>query len=108
MRSLEREVEQVGAVTTAAARLSREPGDDADRASDLAGHETEARVLSVLVHSASQVDHALELLQGGLYGRCEDCRQEIPAERLDVLPEATRCLSCQMRSDQQSATRFSA
>jgi RNA polymerase-binding transcription factor DksA len=107
-RHLEREVEQVGAATSAAARVRREPGDDADQASDRAGHEAEAGVLSVLVHSAGQVDRALELLQGGLYGRCEDCGQEIPAERLEILPEATRCLACQMRFDQRSATTFSA
>lgn len=107
-RDLEDEVRKVGETTAASARVLREPGDDADQASDIVEHDSEARVLRVLVHNAQQVDRALELLHGGLYGSCEDCEQEIARERLEALPEATRCLSCQMNHDRTTAGRFSA
>jgi len=44
-----------------------------------------------------QVDivRALARLNTGDYGICEDCSQSIPLERLRVLPEATRCVSCE-------------
>jgi RNA polymerase-binding transcription factor DksA len=31
----------------------------------------------------------------GSYGRCDDCGEPIEAARLDALPTAIRCLSCQ-------------
>lgn len=30
---------------------------------------------------------------------CEVCRQPIPAERLEVFPQATRCVNCQTAED---------
>ncbi|MDH5795726.1 MAG: TraR/DksA family transcriptional regulator [Candidatus Bathyarchaeota archaeon] len=45
-----------------------------------------------------QIDHACRALQRvreGADGRCEDCGGTIPEERLEILPEATRCVSCQ-------------
>jgi RNA polymerase-binding transcription factor DksA len=36
----------------------------------------------------------------GTYGICEDCGTEISPERLEFLPEATRCVSCQARHEQ--------
>jgi RNA polymerase-binding transcription factor DksA len=35
---------------------------------------------------------ALERIDGGTYGVCEVCGREIPAERLEVRPDATRCV----------------
>lgn len=37
---------------------------------------------------------ARERLRDGSYGRCERCQRQIPAARLDVRPEARRCVSC--------------
>jgi DnaK suppressor protein len=42
-----------------------------------------------------RVERALERLAAGQYGRCEDCGQPIPAERLEALPYATLCVPCQ-------------
>ena len=36
--------------------------------------------------------------------RCEICRQPIPPERLEALPAAMRCLSCQQAEEQGRAT----
>ena len=40
------------------------------------------------------IDHALELMDGGDYGTCEDCGEPIPFARLEVLPTAATCILC--------------
>jgi RNA polymerase-binding transcription factor DksA len=40
------------------------------------------------------VDHALARLAAGTYANCETCGGEIPAERQELLPWATTCVSC--------------
>lgn len=43
------------------------------------------------------VDRALADLEAGTYGICVDCRQEIPAERLEARPATRRCVDCSSR-----------
>ncbi len=33
------------------------------------------------------------------FGLCEDCEEEIPLRRLELMPWATRCAACQARHD---------
>jgi len=33
-------------------------------------------------------------IERGIYGKCENCGKEIPAERLEIYPEARLCLNC--------------
>jgi DnaK suppressor protein len=40
------------------------------------------------------IDAALHRLETGTYGRCESCSQPIPAERLQLVPHAHRCVRC--------------
>jgi RNA polymerase-binding transcription factor DksA len=40
------------------------------------------------------VDHALARLAAGTYGTCETCGAAIPAERQELVPWATTCVSC--------------
>ncbi len=40
------------------------------------------------------VDHALVRLAAGNYGTCETCGAAIPAERQELVPWATTCVSC--------------
>jgi phage/conjugal plasmid C-4 type zinc finger TraR family protein len=43
----------------------------------------------------SQIRDALELINYGEYGSCEDCGESIPQKRLAMIPQATRCAPCQ-------------
>lgn len=48
-----------------------------------------------LEESLSEIDAALERIEKGTYGLCENCKQMISLERLEVLPEATECVRCE-------------
>ena len=41
-----------------------------------------------------QVRHALDRIRRRQFGICESCGAAIPTERLDVLPYATKCVTC--------------
>ncbi len=42
----------------------------------------------------NEAREALHRIDSGRYGRCEECGQEIPRERLDALPYARFCTKC--------------
>lgn len=42
-----------------------------------------------------QLRRAIRKMREGSYGRCDDCSNAIPEERLKAAPGATRCLKCQ-------------
>lgn len=46
---------------------------------------------------------ALKRLYDGKYGICMDCEQPIAASRLEVVPAALRCVSCQEISENGSS-----
>lgn len=41
------------------------------------------------------VNEALDRFAAGVYGICVDCGHYIPLDRLDAIPTASRCKSCQ-------------
>ena len=44
--------------------------------------------------TVAEIDAALERVEAGTYGMCEACGKPIPKARLEVVPEATLCVSC--------------
>lgn len=48
---------------------------------------------------------ALRAWHEGGYGRCVDCGEPIPFERLQALPSAARCIDCETRREQQAGGR---
>ncbi|MER6539279.1 TraR/DksA C4-type zinc finger protein [Streptomyces sp900105755] len=53
-----------------------------------------AALLSQAREHLNDLDRALERLERGDYGRCEQCGEPIPTERLEVRPAATTCVRC--------------
>lgn len=47
----------------------------------------------------SQVKRALERIEDGSYGDCEECEEPISPRRLAALPWATLCIRCQEKED---------
>ena len=73
--------------------------DNGDFAQALTDRHTSETLIALLDSNREQVERALERLQAGRYGYCEDCEHEIAPERLAFRPEATRCVGCQGRND---------
>ncbi|HEX6512287.1 MAG TPA: TraR/DksA C4-type zinc finger protein [Chloroflexota bacterium] len=75
-------------------RYGNHPGDE--------GSETFEKEKSLAIQGNLQVildeiDHALHKFEAGTYGRCDECGNEIPYERLEVRPQATLCIQCKSK-----------
>lgn len=60
-----------------------------------------ARVLSLaegLQLRLEEVQSALVRIDKGTYGKCMQCGNDIPAERLEAIPAASLCISCKSKS----------
>lgn len=55
--------------------------------------------------SLERVNHALEKLENGTYGICEDCGGRIDRARLEALPQAVYCLDCQTEHEYRALPR---
>jgi DnaK suppressor protein len=42
----------------------------------------------------AKIEHALEKIEKGTYGLCDNCGQPIDPERLVALPQASLCMNC--------------
>jgi RNA polymerase-binding transcription factor DksA len=62
-------------------------------------HGLDPQTIAALIDSTRQAladtTEALKRVRNGTYGRCEECRLDIPVERLEVLPHARFCVPCQ-------------
>jgi DnaK suppressor protein len=67
----------------------------AEAASELTELERDDAMRAVMDSQRTQVLAALERLDDGTYGTCVSCGTTLPDERLDVRPEAARCVDCQ-------------
>src|SRR5437870_8168274 len=46
------------------------------------------------------VEEALERIRKGTYGICENCGEELQQKRLEAVPWASHCTSCQEKQEQ--------
>ena len=47
-----------------------------------------------IAEAIAEVDRALEKLDAGTYGACDDCGRPIGSERLEAVPWAGLCVTC--------------
>jgi DnaK suppressor protein len=52
--------------------------------------------------SLSAIERAFRRMEEGTFGVCLACGQEIPEERLLVIPAATMCVTCQGHEDRRN------
>lgn len=71
----------------------------ADSGTALADADREEAGLEVIERQKERVRKALARIDDGTYGRCVDCGRELPDERLEARPEASRCVDCQQRAE---------
>lgn len=68
------------------------------------GSETYDRELSITLRDRLaihivRIKRAIQKIDEGTYGICDDCGEEIPKGRLEALPEATLCIKDQSLRD---------
>jgi DnaK suppressor protein len=108
---LEQERQQLLRMREETAQLSESQNDSTGELSSLDQHPADVATetferekdLSIAEHIESgltDIDDALRRLDEGTYGRCVDCGREIPDERLEAMPTASRCVE-----DQEQAER---
>ena len=51
-----------------------------------------------------QIDGALEQIEDGSYGRCEECGEPIPKPRLEAIPYAAVCVHCASQQEEDHGT----
>jgi DnaK suppressor protein len=49
----------------------------------------------------TKIDQALERIEKGTYGICEDCEQEIGVKRLQARPVTTMCIECKTEQEEK-------
>ncbi len=84
-------IEKDDLVMTPGLAESSEPGTDSWMA-DVHTRAVAAR--HNLVEMLTKTKNALSRLKTGKYGKCENCGKQIEADRLEVIPVATLCMSC--------------
>ena len=73
----------------------------ADDATEVFTRERNLALRSNAQDLLAQVDAALARLDQGRYGICARCGQEIAPERLDALPYAIYCITCQSQVEHE-------
>ncbi|HEX8766734.1 MAG TPA: TraR/DksA C4-type zinc finger protein [Jatrophihabitans sp.] len=77
-------------------------GDDqADAGSKAFEREQEQSIAANRHLLLSQIERAIERIDAGTYGICEDCGRPIPAARLAALPMATLDAECKARAERR-------
>jgi Prokaryotic dksA/traR C4-type zinc finger len=55
-----------------------------------------------------EIHAALERIERGIFGRCEDCQADIEADRVETLPWERRCAACRGDAAESHAARAGA
>ena len=77
------------------------PGDELDAARALAEVETHAGLIERAEYRLKAIAAAFSRVEEGRYGICEGCGEDIPVDRLKVLPFAAYCVDCQSKRNRQ-------
>jgi DnaK suppressor protein len=80
--------------------VDQHPGDTANELQDA---DNQNALLENAAAQRAEVVAALQRIEDGTYGRCVVCGQQIPDARLEVRPEASRCLADQQKYEAASA-----
>jgi DnaK suppressor protein len=82
---------------------SQTSGDVVDAALDSVQDEISSQLAEVESRELARIEYALERMRDGHYGVCEGCGENIPLARLNALPYATFCITCQREAERQGS-----
>ncbi|MEW6103394.1 MAG: TraR/DksA C4-type zinc finger protein [bacterium] len=75
--------------------LSVSPRHIADVAGDEYEQEKEIFIIKNISNIIREIDEATLRMDNGSYGICEKCKEDIPIERLEIIPFTRLCIKCQ-------------
>src|SRR5438270_5442114 len=78
----------------ASGNLSNAPYHLADLSNDTMEHEVAVGLLENQSQLLEQIAAALDRIDAGTYGQCQECGKQIPAERLEAIPYTPYCVQC--------------
>jgi DnaK suppressor protein len=70
------------------------PTDMEELGSDNADQELTLSLLGSDQDALDQIEAALQRIEDGSYGQCEECGAKIPKSRLEAIPYAAQCVRC--------------
>ena len=86
---------------------SEEFGKDMPDMNDEASRTMSRRILLEIGDKShgilEKIDDALERMEEGEYGMCQECEEDIPEKRLELLPYASYCVECQEKIETREA-----
>jgi DnaK suppressor protein len=86
----------------ASGNLSSMPIHMADIGSDNFEQEFTLSLLGKEEQVLEEVAHAMDRIQEGTFGTCEECQRPIPRARLQILPYTRFCVECARKLEQRS------
>lgn len=94
-------------VQTTQAQMAQKSGDLADvsdRASEGFEDELDMGLMAIEAAQLDDIEAAIRRIDDGSYGICATCAKAIPRKRLEVLPFARRCLTCEGENERRAKT----
>lgn len=85
----------------ASGNLSSMPIHMADIGTDNFEQEFTLSLLANEEQVLEEIGAALDRLEAGTFGRCEECQADIPRQRLEALPYARYCVECARKNEQR-------
>ena len=79
-------------------------GDVLDAAADTVQDELNSQLLEVESRELHAIEDAIARMDGGDYGKCDDCGKAIPISRLRAVPYATDCIGCRRKAETRGGT----
>jgi DnaK suppressor protein len=73
---------------------------NADETQAMSEQATASAINEIIERDREQAEEAARLRAAGKAGVCDDCGGPIGAERMEALPDSTRCVRCQAAFDQ--------
>jgi RNA polymerase-binding transcription factor DksA len=86
----------------ASGSLSNAPLHMADLGTDNFEQEFTLSLLQNQEQALQEISAALDRLDRGTYGKCEECQGPIPKARLQALPHTRHCVACARKLQQSS------
>ena len=76
----------------AVGELSSYDNHPADMGTELYEREKDHTLTELASEQLAEINEALHAMEEGTYGLCETCSEAIPFERLEIIPEASKCM----------------